>query len=302
MDRKIKNTIILSAVLLLLVLAGSLFSYVYQNKKIDERDKKVKDLKINEYDTSELMAQLDSLKIKAARLDSILALRKFNIPFQLKQSAFFDFITNVSADFSDLSFVNIEYAELVREKHFNYYVYKLTGIATYNDLYKMVYAIEQGKELKKITSSEMSNIVTVDDESVPHFLVNYTLRTLVYFSDNDRFASAAKMENKLTANSIYDIFFPLIRKEIPPNTDNLLDVQTATLLALLPDGAFLSDASGNTFMLWEGDEVYLGYLTKIDYKQNKVYFILNKGGIVEKVNLVLQKENTIDMTKSKKSK
>jgi hypothetical protein len=69
-----------------------------------------------------------------------------------------------------------------------------------------------------------------------------------------------------------------------------LDVQGAKLLALIPEGAFLSDSKGNTYLLWEGQQVYLGYLTKIDYDHNTVSFILNKGGIIEKTDLTLEKE------------
>ena len=41
--------------------------------------------------------------------------------------------------------------------------------------------------------------------------------------------------------------------------------------------------------MWEGDQVYLGYLTEIDYDKNEVHFVLNKGGIIEKVTLELDK-------------
>ena len=112
----------------------------------------------------------------------------------------------------------------------------------------------------------------------------------VYFSSNNRFASSEIKENDITTGPIYDIFYPLIRNELPPNLDNLLDVQGARLLALIPEGAFLADSKGNTYLLWEGEKVYLGYLTKIDYENNRVSFILNKGGIIEKVDLSLEKE------------
>jgi hypothetical protein len=67
-------------------------------------------------------------------------------------------------------------------------------------------------------------------------------------------------------------------------------VQGANLLALIPEGAFIADSKGNTYLLWEGQQVYLGYLTKIDYDHNMVSFILNKGGIIEKIDLSLEKE------------
>ena len=89
---------------------------------------------------------------------------------------------------------------------------------------------------------------------------------------------------------MYDAFYPLLRNEIPLNTEGLLDIQGAKLLALVPEGAFLADATGSTFLLWEGEPVYLGYLTSIDYKNNKVKFIINRGGVIEKVELFLEKE------------
>ena len=114
-------------------------------------------------------------------------------------------------------------------------------------------------------------------------------------------SSASYKENSLTSNSLYNIFYPLIRDDIPPNTDELLDVQTAQLLALIPDGAYVADASGKTHLLWEGDEVYLGYLTKIDYTTNDVKFVLNKGGVIEKVTLKLE-QNLSDKDKKLTSK
>jgi hypothetical protein len=154
----------------------------------------------------------------------------------------------------------------------------------------MIYAIEQSKELKKIQIGALSTNISVDSEGEPHYLVNFNFVVNVYFANDDRFTTAKFVENKLIPGQIYDIFYPLIRNELQPNKEGLLEVDGARLLALVPDGAFIADAKGNTYMLWEGDQVYLGYLTKIDYDKNNVTFILNKGGIIEKINLELQKE------------
>ena len=98
------------------------------------------------------------------------------------------------------------------------------------------------------------------------------------------------VENDLRTGPIYDAFYPLIRNEIPPNIDGLLDVQGSKLLALIPEGAFIADTHGDTYLIWEGEQVYLGYLTQIDYEENAVSFILNKGGIIEKITLELDRE------------
>ena len=100
----------------------------------------------------------------------------------------------------------------------------------------------------------MTNNVKVDSDGIPHYLVTYKFNASVYYSDDNRFYVSDLKENAIVPNPAYDFFYPLIRNEIPPNNDKLLDVQSAQLLALIPDGAFLVDASGNTYLLWEGDQ------------------------------------------------
>jgi len=290
MDRKLKNTIILIGILILIVVIGGIFTFVFQKGEIDNRKDTVSTLNRNAHNTEELMEQLNTLKRRAAELDSILALRKFNIPVDLLQSSFYNFVNKVSFNFAARSFVNIEYEDVVLQEHFNFYTYRLSGTAYFNDVYKLIYGIEQSKELKKILTCGFDNFVEVDEDGIPHYLVKYSLNVAIYFSSNNQFASSISKENKITPNPIYDIFYPLIRNEIPPNLDNLLDVQTAQLLALIPEGAFVADSQGSTFLLWEGDRVYLGYLTEIDYELNEVHFVLNKGGIIEKITLTLEKE------------
>lgn len=294
MDRKIKNTLVLISILILIIAGGILFTSLYQEGAIEDKEKQLKELQVNAYDTEQLLYQLEELKKRSAQLDSVLALRKFNVPVNLSQSRFYDFVNRVSFNFSPNSFVNIEYQNLVEEDFFKYYVYSINGTASFNDLYALLYAIEQSKELKKISSGSITNLVKVNDDGFPLYLVSFKFVVSVYFSADDRFATSDLKENRLKPNPLYDFFYPLIRNEIPPNVDNLLDVQSGKLLAIIPDGAFISDSKGNTYLLWEGDEVYLGYLTEIDFDSNEVHFILNKGGIIEKVVLSLEKENKTD--------
>lgn len=292
MERKTKNTILLAVILFVIILAGGIYTLVIQSGEISDKEKKLKEINLNAYNTDDLIDQLLTLQERAAELDSILSLRKYNVPVILRQSKFFDFVNKVSFNFSPYSFVNIEYRSLEKEQHFNKFIYVLSGTATFNDLYKLIYAIEQSKELKKVANVALSNFVKVDEEGFAHYLVNFRFEASIYFSDNDRFASSNIKENRLTANPLYDVFYPLVRNEIPPNVDNLLDVQNAQLLALIPEGAFLANGNGDTYLLWEGDEVYLGYLTEIDYQNSQVNFIMNKGGIIEKVTLSLGEKKT----------
>lgn len=292
MNRKTVSTLILLGILIIIVVTGSTYVFYFQDGEIEENQKELDNLKINAQNTEELKAQLEDLKERVVILDSILAMRKYIIPVESPQSNFFKFVNKVSESFSEYSHVNVVYDGEGEPGDFFSYRYKINGTADFNDLYRLVYSIEQSKELKKIVDGGINNFVEVDKDGIPHYLVTYNFSVEVYYSDKDTFASTKYAENNLRTNSLYNIFFPLIRDEIPPNVDGLLDVQTAQLLALIPDGAYISDASGRTQLLWEGDEVYLGYLTKIDYKENEVKFVLNKGGVIEKVTLKLEQNSS----------
>jgi hypothetical protein len=290
MNTKLKNTLIILVILIFIVAVGIVFTYLVQRGKIKDREKKIKDLTVYQLDTETLQDKLLQAKRKVAQLDSVLATRKYILASNVSQSKFFDFVNQVSYSFSQFSYVNVEYVDLKASKNYNEYGYMLNGVAEYSDFNKLLYAIEQSKAIKKVSLIELSNNVKLDEEQDPHYLVNYKIKASILYSDDPKVATVEYKENSLTPNPVYNSFYPLIRSEIPPNRDHLLDVQNAKLLALIPDGAFLSDASGNTYLLWEGDKVYLGYITKIDYEKNQVQFILNKGGIIEKLTLDLQKE------------
>jgi len=288
MNKKLISTLSVLALLIIILVAGGIYIFVIQRGDISERQEKLDELNKNVYDPVELDNRYQELERRSAELDSILAHREFNIPQNISSIKFYNFINNIVANFPKETTVNVEYLRQAPDKEFFFHEYKLTGGGNYNDVYKMVYAIEQSKELKKISKVTLTNLVKTDKE-IPLFLVNFELIAQVYYSSDNRFAPAEYVENNLATGPIYDAFYPLIRNEIPPNVDNLLDVQGARLLALIPEGAFVADNKGNTYLIWEGEQVYLGYLTKIDYDNNTVSFILNKGGIIEQVTLQLDR-------------
>jgi hypothetical protein len=290
MNKKLRSTLGLIALLVIILVVGGIYIFLFQRSQISEQQEKLEELNANVYDPEELLVRYQNLLKRSSELDSILAARKFNIPQNLSSIKFYNFLNGIVSTFSENTQVNVEYLEQLQDKEFFYYQYKLTGGGYFNDVYRLIYAIEQRKELKKISFLTLGNLIRTDEEGIPLFLVSFELNAQVYFSSDNRFAPAESVENNLTTGLIYDAFYPLIRNEIPPNIDELLDVQGARLLALIPEGAFVADTKGNTYLIWEGEQVYLGYLTKIDYNNSAVSFILNKGGIIEKVTLELDRE------------
>jgi len=290
MNKKLRSTFGIVGLLLLILVTGGIYIFMFQNSSIAEKKDKLAELEANSYDPVELAERYATLKKRSAILDSVLSSRTFNIPKDLSSIKFYNFVNNVLSNFSDNTQVNIEFVKRERDKEFFVYEYKITGSGFFNEVYKLIYSIERSKELKKIVTADFGNLIKTDDEGIPKFLINFEMVVQVYFSNDSRFAPEKFVENDLSTRPLYDAFYPLIRNEIPPNVDQLLDVQAAKLLALIPEGAFVADTHGNTYLVWEGEQVYLGYLTKIDYEANSASFILNKGGIIERVNLELERQ------------
>lgn len=291
MNKKLRSTLGLLGLLLLIAIIGGTYIFMFQQGDLNDKKEKLEELNANSYDPVELADRYEQLQVRSAILDSVLQSRKFNIPKDLSSIKFYNFMNNVVSNFSEHTQVDIEYQKREQAKEFFFYEYKLTGRGFYNEVFRLIYSIEQSKELKKIITLSLGNMIQTDDEGIPLFLVSFEMNAQVYFSNDSRFAPEVLVENDLRTGPIYDAFYPLIRNEIPPNIDELLDVQGSKLLALIPEGAFIADTHGNTYLVWEGEQVYLGYLTQIDYEENTVNFILNKGGIIEKITLELDRDN-----------
>ncbi|HZW38581.1 MAG TPA: hypothetical protein VFF33_04700 [Ignavibacteriaceae bacterium] len=291
MNRKKKNLIILIVVFAVITAAGAIYSFAFQKKDINKKQEKINSLKASYSSIGSLKAQLSELELKVKSVDSLLFSDRFVIPKSITQSRFFNFIDSYSRDYGLTSYTNTEFLSTGVESGFNYYLYKVSGNGEFENVYGLIYAIEHSKELKKVQKADFGNTISVSSKGEPKYLTKFEIEVKVYFSSNDQYAAVNFVENNLGISTMHDAFYPLVRNEISPNTANLPDIQDATLLSLVPQGAFITDASGNTTLMSEGDPVYLGYLMKIDYEKESVTFVLNRGGLVEYITLTIGKNN-----------
>ena len=281
MKRNNKTLFVLILVFIIITAAGSIYSLYIQKHQISDSVAKLDHLKTNYSDISKISIQLKNAREKATVVDSFLFSGRFTIPRNISQSRFYNFIDTWSGDHSLYTFTNTEYLNKGVENGFNYYSYKVSGSGSFEGVYGLIYAIEHSKDLMKIQNAELVTNTIVDSKGVPHYIVKFTLQIKEYYSQSDQYAAVFYSENNLNAGDLYNAFYPLVRNEIRPNTENLPDIQGASLISLVPQGAFIMDASGNTTLMEKGDPVYLGNLMDIDYDHESVTFVLNKGGIVE---------------------
>lgn len=87
-------------------------------------------------------------------------------------------------------------------------------------------------------------------------------------------------------------FYPLVFEEIPPNEYGRLNVETAQLISIIQGEAIFQTDSGLE-RVGEGDQVYLGRIIEVAPAEGRVVARLNKGGVVDTLELTLDSESPL---------
>jgi hypothetical protein len=214
------------------------------------------------------------------------------------------YLDKIQEQFGALKF-NLTYVRDVQASGYGYKVFTFNGEGPWQSIFALIWVLERGPKMFIIERFSLRGVEGVsDDEDLPY---TNNCRVIVPFSLQVRAVYADCGEVKdLPINSSADfliqipegnnLFMPLITRDLPPNRLGLLETERAELRAIFPDKAIVADHSGKIHSLEEGDEVYLGYLTKIDQEKNCVEFLLNKGGIVEKFVMKMSFSQTGEKT------
>ncbi len=292
--RKTRRIIIF---LLTLMLSGS--SYYFNFYKHEEEVKNIqsKIAKLNERLVYQLKPEemefqisqkLDSLRFKIDSSWRVIPVYKNSIEVYEK------IIKAINSASKKLD-VNIDKIKSESQADLFKDIFSIKGEGNFQDLYALINILENSSEFTKIKIKEIKLIQSQNELGKPIDKVYFSFEAEVYYTTNsdfklDTLIQRAELNSK---KSISNFFKPVIKLEIPPNYDNLFEVEGARLIALMPDGVYLVDRKGNSATLTEGDPVYLGYLTKINYEKHSCEFLLNKGGILEKVIITLDKKESL---------
>jgi len=167
--------------------------------------------------------------------------------------------------------------------------YQLKGKGAYRNINKFIHYLENSKPLYKIESLDLSRPAGGQTASGD---VNVTLKFKGIFSvagkleqseDEDMYAL-----KDAAYSTRYNPFKPFVLNILPPNTENLLIVERAKVIAILKGLAYIQHQDGRMLTMRVGNRVYLGILEKIDLKKGEVVFAMNRGGIFDRVILRLE--------------
>lgn len=291
MKRRTRRTILLIFILITAVSSYYFVEYSYNEefKKLTELNKKQTNKLFDNKTPEEVLKEI---KIKIDTLEKFIIEQNKVIPYYASPVKAYDEILKIINLFENKLFVNIDKLSSEDKNPIRIDRFKVTGEGEFRNLFSLINLFESAPELylvrvKEIKQTFVPNPNSRLDEKV---LFTFELETYYTLLPEYNLDTLTKRDKKVFLTYISDYFKPLIKLDIPPNDEGLFEVDGSKLIAIMPDAVYLVDKKGNSHTLSEGDEVYLGYLTKINYEKYSCEFLLNKGGILERVTLLLEEK------------
>lgn len=288
MSYKARNSLVLGILVFLVLGAGTYIRGFNLPAKAEKIEGEIKQIDEELQNTPNLVNQFNDLSTTLEEARGRWENRSKDIPAEDISSqtyAHFSRLIDLSGHIKlDMIFQGTE-----QKEGYGYNIYNLKGEAPFANWYRFVWYMENGRKLYKITDTKVKGLeIPPKEGEVAEFVVGFEMVVHAYFSQVPELASAPG-ERAIDPNHLgVDPFSPVIWADVPPNIDDLVEIERSDLKAVVPGKAFVLDQENTIRALAEGDEVYLGYVTRIIPEEGRLECTLNKGGIIEKVELTIR--------------
>jgi hypothetical protein len=290
---KIRNSIVLGVLLLLVVGIAGYITMIYQPRKIAafnaETKKIAAQLSDNTAQMSAIAAMETTLRETILRWDN-----------RTKEFAGSDAAADTYAFLSDAMDesgsknlkVNVTFSgtKTVSDA-ISYNTYKIQGNSEFANIFRFVWLIENGRRLYKIHNLSLkSEEHAATDLAGVRLLFDFELQS--YYTNQNSLSQSVMRPDSTPQPITSNAFMPLIFATVPLNFKNLVDPERILVKALSSTRALVLTDDGHFYTLKVGSEVYLGKVTAIDPIGGTITFTINKGGITEvvKKSIVFEKK------------
>ncbi|NLO44444.1 MAG: hypothetical protein GX106_05755 [Candidatus Cloacimonetes bacterium] len=281
MTNSARNTLVL---VVLLILSGIYSSITLSNseKKLREGQSKLKEVKENVVVLNRKIANREILE-EEYEMQQAVAGSQFKIIMDDDSSIIsYDYLLRV------LNWLNKDlYYDfgLSNKAENDYNEYVISGAASYMDLVKFTRLLEYQRAL--ITIEDLS----INSQSAGVDSVGFSMIFRTYASEDGFPVSAISYNTMKKAVHEYDLFRPRYLRDAYQGMgvdSRLLDLDSAKLIAISEDRAFIRDEAGIIRMLKKGDKILYGHLQKVDSRDGFALFLINKYGFEENLILYLE--------------
>lgn len=281
MSYNYKRTLIILAIMLVLLIAGSVFAVLRTNKAIGKVEKETVEVDEKISQISSLQSELTAGEKVIIESKERLANLDKTVEPQLTSVRTYSYLDSIQDRFGFLE-CSITFEEDSVLTDYSYLGFSIKGKSYFYTLYNFIWALENGPKIfhiKKFDLRALENLNEVSGET--EIIVNFELKIWAIYSDLQDLPPISNRLDSVTYQNIEsNPFYPYIASIIEPNIEGYPEIEKSQLIAVLKDRIIISDEQRNIVELQVGDPVYLGYLTKIDNDSKYAEFVLNKGGIV----------------------
>jgi hypothetical protein len=283
---KVKNTIYLACVCIVVIVLGFLIHNIWQPRQIKVINKKTIEINRQLEDLPGLTEEVQQLTEKYQDVKRRYDSRSKEIPLTDASSQTYSYMSNGMDQSGNIKF-DMKFTGGENKDRWGYNVYKLTsGESTFEDLFRFVYFLENGRRLYKISSMNIDTHETIDEltkETIQS--VTFQMDLQAYFVNNIPELGTSLAAKTLTMiPSIYNPCKPMVSQVMataPPEGE--IDADNSDVKAVLHGKAFVL-ANSELLILHVGDKVWRGSVTAIDPATSSVEYTLDEGGIVRKLN------------------
>ncbi len=316
MSNLFQNIIILSVCWVLAISGGVYTTFFYQPDEMERLEKAEQVARMKQAELSALMAEMSDSESRASSIVTRWNARYKVVPGTMSSEQIIAFLN----DHTRTGFIqfDIKFEDHIEGSKYNQFEFSVEGRGDFSALYSLVWAIENDRQLFRIKDLELTHfdLITEDPETEQRRLevmVSFTFTLEAFYGGEAGISASDKIEDVAEGitmspedlattllpvpehvlparDAIMNPFHPLILENIPPNTYNHVDVENAELLSIIGTDAVL-EWEGQEFILGIGDPVYLGQIISVDPRNGSVTARLNKGGIVDQVELTMELED-----------
>ncbi len=300
------NILILTTCWLVVAGLGVWLTFFLQPAEMETLDQRARAAEIKGQETTALMAQMVETDEMARDVEARWNARYKVVPTTLRSPDVVGYLNDLTRD--GFERFDLTVGGVYENDGYRAYQLEAVGEANYASLYRLVWKLENNRRFYRVTRLDLDHMDLVQEDSQGRprrdVVVGFTMTVEALFGGAAGMsAEAGSLPDDLppavpdgvmpSLRPVGNPFYPHVSASLPPNTFGHVDMETSDLVSIADGRAVFRDAQGYR-TLSEGDEVYLGRITRIDPRASLVTARLNKGGIVDDVTMRLEGGSILD--------
>ncbi|MBW7888650.1 MAG: hypothetical protein H3C35_09870 [Bacteroidetes bacterium] len=293
MTYKIRNSIALGALVLLVIGIGSYITMFYQPRKIVQYTKEAAKISTQLQDNSIQLAAISEMQNQLRE-----TLHRWNN--RIKEIGQSDVSAETYGYLSDIIDksggqqlrMNMSLAGRKENGATGFNIYKLTGTSEFLNIFRFLWLLENGRKLYKVnTITVHSDEVVSDTSEYPNIKLTYDMEINGYFTTEVALGNKVMRPDSTPQPVTANPFQPSVLRATPTNVRKLLNAESISIIATAKGKALVMINDGRILTLKVGDEVFLGRVTAINPQDGSIEFTLNDGGIIRTVKRSIEFDN-----------